>query len=196
MSVDDLLEEAKKDLIIYKHSGGGVTLSGGEPLLHPDFTGRLVSGLKEDGISVGVDTCGQVPWSSIESVLPYVDFFLWDIKHMDPEQHRKITGFSNNLILSNARAVSERNIPIYIRIPIIPDYNDSEENIRATSEFASNLSSVVEVDLLPLHHLGKARYESLHRAYPIADIPLIPDSIMQDIKRIVESYQLNCNVVG
>jgi len=196
MSVDDLLEEAKKDLIIYKHSGGGVTLSGGEPLLHPDFTGRLVSALKEDGISVGVDTCGQVPWSSIEPVLPYVDFFLWDIKHMDLEQHRKITGSPNNIILSNARAVSERNIPIYIRIPIIPNYNDSEENIRATSEFASNLSSVVEVDLLPLHHLGKARYDSLHRAYPLADVPLVPDNIMQDIKRIVESYRLNCSVVG
>jgi len=196
MSVDDLLEEVKKDLIIYKHSGGGVTLSGGEPLLHPDFTLRLVSALKEDGISVGVDTCGQVPWSSIESVLPYVDFFLWDIKLMDPEEHRKLTGSPNDLILDNLRAVSERNIPIYLRIPVIPGYNDSEENIRATSEFASNLSSVIEVHLLPLHHLGKARYDSLHRAYPLGDIPLITDSIMHDIKRIVESYRLNCSIVG
>jgi pyruvate formate lyase activating enzyme len=196
MSVDELLEEAKKDSIVFKHSGGGVTLSGGEPLLHPDYNRRLVSALKEEGISVGVDTCGQVPWSNVEAVLPYVNFFLWDIKHMDPEQHKKFTGVSNSLILSNIQAVSERNIPIYIRIPVIPGYNDSEENIRATSEFVINLSSVVEVDLLPLHHLGKARYDSLHRAYPLGNTALVPDNIMQDIKQIVTSYQLNCNVVG
>jgi len=196
MTIEELLTEAKKDATVYKHSRGGVTISGGEPLLNPEFTQELLRAFKEENINVGVDTCGHVPWTNIEKVLPYIDFFLWDIKHMNGEEHRKFTGVSNKLILSNARSVSERNVPLYIRVPVIPGYNDSEENIRATCEFARDLSSLVNIDLLPLHHLGKARYDSLNRAYPIADIPLIPDSVLHNIKRLVESYQLNCSIVG
>jgi pyruvate formate lyase activating enzyme len=196
MTVEELLAEAKGDVIFYKHSGGGVTISGGEPLLDADFTLELLRAFKEEHISVGVDTCGYVPWASIEPMLLYIDFFLWDIKHMNPEKHRKFTGVSNKLILSNARRVSERNIPLYIRVAVIPGYNDSEENIRATCEFARSLSSVVEVGLLPLHHLGKARYDSLNRPYPIANIPLVPDSVLQSMKRLVESYGLKCSIVS
>ncbi len=196
MTIEELVTEANKDSIIYKHSHGGITISGGEPLLDPDFTVNLLRRFKEEGISVGVDTCGHVPWTNIELVLPYIDFFLWDIKHMDPEQHKKLTGVSNELIISNARSVSEKHIPLYIRIPIIPGCNDSEENIRATCEFALGLSSVVEIGLLPLHHLGKARYDSLNRPYPIAGIPLIPDSVLQEMKRVVNSYGLQCSIVN
>ena len=196
MTVEELLEEAKKDIVFYKHSGGGVTLSGGEPLLNPDFNKKLLRALKEEGISVGVDVCGHVPWASIEQILPYIDFLLWDIKHMNSKKHKELTGVPNELILSNARSVSERNIPLYIRIPVIAGYNDSEENIRATCEFARGLSSVEEVDLLPLHHLGKARYESLNRAYPIANIPLIPENILQNMECLVESYGLKSSIVN
>jgi pyruvate formate lyase activating enzyme len=196
MTVEELLEEAEKDMVFYKHSGGGVTLSGGEPLLNPDFALKLLRALKEGGISVGADACGHVPWASIEQMLPYIDFFLWDIKHMNSKRHEELTGVSNELILSNARSVSERNIPLYIRVPVIPGYNDSEENIRATCEFARGLSSVVEVDLLPLHHLGKVRYDSLNRGYLIADIPLIPDSLLQHMKRLIESHGLKSSIVG
>ena len=196
MTIEELLTEVKKDIVIYKHSGGGVTISGGEPLLSPNFTKKLLQVFKEEGISVGVDTCGHVPWVSLEPMLPYIDFFLWDIKHMNPEKHERLTGASNKLILSNARRVSERNTPLYIRMPLIPGYNDSEENIRATCEFALGLSSVEEVDLLPLHHLGKARYTSLNLPYPIANIPLITDIVLQKMKRLVESYGLKSNIVG
>jgi pyruvate formate lyase activating enzyme len=196
MTVEELLEEVKKDVDLYKHSGGGVTISGGEPLLNPGFTRKLLRVFKEESIGVGVDTCGYVPWVSIERMLPYIDFFLWDIKHMNQEKHRKLTGVSNKLILSNAHSVSERNIPLYIRVTVIPGYNDSEENIIATCEFARSLSSVVGVDLLPLHHLGKARYDSLNRPYPIAGVPLVPDSVLQNMKRLVESYGMKCRIVG
>jgi pyruvate formate lyase activating enzyme len=196
MTVDELLKELKKDAVVHKHSHGGVTISGGEPLLHPKFTLGLLRTLKKESISVGVDTCGHVPWANIEAVLPCVDFFLWDIKHMNSEEHKKFTGVSNNLILSNVLSVAKSNIPLYIRVPIIPGYNDSEENIRATCEFVRNLTPVVSIDLLPLHHLGKARYNSLNRSYPIDNIPLVPNNVMQNIKRLVESYQLNCNIVG
>jgi len=196
MVVEVLVEHAKKDMVFYEQSGGGVTLSGGEPLVYPDFVGQLLQALKEEGINVGVDTCGHVPWQNFESVLAYVDFFLWDIKHMDSERHRELTGVSNELILRNARAVSERNIPLYIRFPVIPSYNDSEKNIKATCEMARGLSSLVEVHLLPLHHLGKARYDSLNRDYPIAHLSLIPDHVLEEMKQLVESYGLRCYIVG
>jgi len=157
---------------------------------------KLLWDLKEEDISIGVDVCGHVPWASIEEILPYIDFFLWDIKHMDSKKHRELTGVPNELILNNARSVSNRNIPLYIRVPVIPGYNDSEENIRATCEFARGLPSVVEVDLLPFHHLGKARYESLNRVYPIANIPLIPESALQNMEQLVESYGLRTCIVG
>ncbi len=192
MTIAQIIAEVKKDEIVFKYSHGGVTISGGEPLFDTGFALKLLRAFREEGINTGVDTCGQIPWSALEPMLPYVDFFLWDIKHMDPKKHKMLTGVSNELILSNAMAVSERHVPLYIRIPIIPGCNDSEENIRATCEFAVKLSSVVEVDIMPLHHLGKARYDSLNRPYPIANLALIPDDVIQGIKRLIESYGLKC----
>jgi pyruvate formate lyase activating enzyme len=195
MSVENLHEELCKDKVFYRHSGGGVTLSGGEVLLNPGFTGRLLRALQGEGIGVGVDTCGYVPWANIENVISCVDFFLWDIKHMDPERHKKGTGVSNDLILSNLRAVSNRNIPIYVRIPVIPGFNDSEENIKATCEFARSLQSLVEVDLLPLHHLGKARYANLDRPYPIDDLHPVPEDVIQELMLLIESHGIEARVI-
>jgi pyruvate formate lyase activating enzyme len=197
MTVAQLIAEVKKDDIIFKYSHGGVTISGGEPLFKTDFALNLLKAFREEGINTGVDTSGQIPWAALEPMLPYVDFFLWDIKHMDPEKHKQLTGVSNKLILSNAIAVSERKVPLYIRIPIITGCNDSEENIRATCEFVKNkLSSTVEVDIMPLHHLGKARYDSLNLPYPIGNLALIPDEVMQGIKHLIESYGLKCVIEG
>jgi pyruvate formate lyase activating enzyme len=196
MSVRELLEEVKKDAVIYRQSHGGVTISGGEPLFNPDFAYQLIKALKEEDINVGVDTCGYVRWKIIQQVLPYIDFFLWDIKHMNPEKHKALTGVSNELILNNARAVSERKVPLYIRVPVIPGYNDSEENIRAVGEFSRGLRSVMEVDLLPLHHLGEGRYRSLDRPYPIANVPFVPGNTLQAMKRMIESFGLKCAVVA
>jgi pyruvate formate lyase activating enzyme len=194
MTVAQLVAEVKKDEIVFKYSHGGVTISGGEPLFNAKFALNLLRAFKKEGINTGVDTCGYILWSDLEPVLPYVDFFLWDIKHMDPKQHKKLTGVSNELILSNARAVSAKGVPLYIRIPLIPSCNDSEENIRATCEFVKGLTSVVEVGIMPLHHLGKARYERLNLPYPISNLALIPDDVIQDIKRLIESYGLKCRI--
>jgi pyruvate formate lyase activating enzyme len=196
MTVAEIVKEVKKDEIIYKHSNGGVTLSGGEPLLEIDFTMELLRSLSENRINVGVDTCGYVSPRDLEMTLPYVKFFLWDIKIMDERKHLELTGVSNKLILDNLKLVSKRKVPVYIRIPVIPGYNDSEENVIATCEFAHGLESLVEIDLLPLHHLGEARYASLDRLYPIQGIPLIPAEKMQELKKLVETYGLNCSIVG
>lgn len=195
-TVDELIHEVKKDQVLYKHSGGGVTVSGGEPLLEPGFALELFRSFKQNGINIGVDTCGFVPRENIEAVLPYVDFFLWDIKHMNDNAHREFTGIHNRLILDNLSFVSDNRVPIYIRLPIIPGYNDSTDNLRAVCEFATDLSSLVEINILPLHHLGKARYTALGLEYPIDGIPLIQDEVLQEIKKLVESYGLMCNIIG
>ena len=192
MTIEQLITEVKKDEIIFKNSHGGVTLSGGEPLYKTKLALKLLQAFKQHGINTGVDTSGYVPWSDIEATIPYVDFFLWDIKHMDPKKHKEFTGVSNELILSNARSISERKVPIYIRVPIIPGYNDSKENIKAVCEFSLTLSAVTEIDIMPLHHLGKARYESLNRPYPIESLALIPDGVIEDIKNLIESFGLKC----
>ncbi len=196
MTVRELLDQVKKDGVFYRHSHGGVTISGGEPLREPGFTLELLKALKKEGIGAGIDTCGHVPLAGIEPLMPYVDFFLWDVKHLDPQKHRELTGASNDLILGNARFVSEANIPLYIRLPIIPGYNDAEENIRAACEFVRTLSSAAEVDLLPVHHLGRARYESLDLDYPIAHVPLLQEGALERIKRLVESYGLKTSVIS
>jgi len=122
MTVEELVEEAKKDMVFYKHSGGGVTLSGGEPLLDPDFTLRLLQALKERGIGAGVDTCGYVPWAAIEPMLPYIDFFLWDIKPMDSQKHRDSPGHLNSPLLQTSRPFPEQIFPFNFRVPLFLGY--------------------------------------------------------------------------
>ncbi len=129
-------------------------------------------------------------------MLEYIDYVLLDIKHMDSRRHKEITGVPNELIISNAQFISKINVPIYIRVPVIPGFTDSEENIRAISSFASSLNSLKEVHLMPIHHLGAKRYESLNRPYLIADIELIPQNTMESMKRLLESYGVICKIVG
>jgi len=195
-TVEDVIKEVKEDQVFFKHSGGGATISGGEPLIYPEYVEELAMGLKKEGINVGIDTSGYVPWSNIETVVPYVDFFLWDMKHMDPVAHKKITGVSNELIIQNLISLSKKAKPIYIRVPVIPGYNDDEKNIRQLCVLLANLDSVTEVNLLPVHHLGKQRYYSLNRDYPIENVPFISQESLDHLQKIIRSYGLKCSVVG
>ncbi len=196
MSVAELVAEARKDAVAFKYSHGGVTLSGGEPLLQPDFAVALMRALAEAGFSVGVDTCGYVPQETLRRVLPYVGYFLWDVKMVSERSHREITGVSNRRILNNLKFVCEQHVPVYVRIPLIPGFTERKDDLEAACRLVKALPSIVEVDLLPLHHLGQARYLSLGRQYPIENVPLIPEAVLREDKRLVESYGLACNIVG
>ncbi len=195
-SVKELVDVVIRDAVAYKHSGGGVTVSGGEPLLRTDFLLELFQELKKNNIHICVDTCGFTSRENIKAVLPYVDVFLWDVKHMDEAKHKEYTGESNRPILENLGYVSDRGIPVYLRLPVIPGYNDSEENIRAVCFLAKGLPSLVEINLLPLHHLGRARYLALGREYPIEGMPLIPDERLNQLKGLVASFGLKCKIIG
>jgi len=151
---------------------------------------------RKNEISAGVDTCGFTSRENIEAMLPYIDFFLYDVKHMDDLTHLELTGVSNRLILDNLSFVSDRGIAIYLRIPVIPGYNDSEENLLALCDFAKDLPSLIEIDLLPIHHLGQARYLALGREYLIEGIPPVGDKTLNEMKHQVESSGLQCKIIG
>jgi pyruvate formate lyase activating enzyme len=169
MSVAQVLEAAARDEPFYRESGGGVTLSGGEPLLQADFTLALLVALRARGIPTALDTCGHVPWAVLDRVRPHVDLFLYDVKLMDEERHRRFTGVSNRRILENLRALSERGHRIVLRLPIIPGVSDDEANVRAVTALAAGLPHLAGVDLLPYHRIGVDKYARLDRAYRLRE---------------------------
>ena len=160
-SQSELLEEGIRDRQLYENSGGGVTFSGGEPLLQAEFLREICMEFKQEGIHVAIDTALQVPWEAVDSVLPYADLFLVDYKVADSELHQKYTGAGNDRILQNLSRLAEKK-PIYIRIPVIGGVNDNEENMRQTAAFLQTLGgSVKQVDLLSYHDLGIQKSERL-----------------------------------
>lgn len=155
-----LLEQVLADLDFYG-SEGGVTFSGGECLLQAEFVANVLQLLKAKGITTAVDTCGNVPWEHIEKALPYCDTWLYDIKCADPENHRRFTGCDNRRILENLRKLGEAGARIWIRVPVIPDFNDDTAQMERIATIASSVPGVERVTLMPYHTLGKSKYATL-----------------------------------
>ena len=188
-TVDEVLKKVLADRSFYEHSGGGVTISGGEALSQPLFTLELLRRLKEEGIHTALDTTGYAPWEIVEKTIPYTDLYLLDLKHMDDERHFKTVGVHNERILDNARRLAAAGAKFQIRIPVIPLFNDSEENIRATAEFCAKElgpDAVTVVQLLPYHNLGVSKHLRISDE-PVAEATVPSDEKMQRLKEIVES---------
>jgi pyruvate formate lyase activating enzyme len=194
--VDDLVKELLKDRVFYQTSGGGVTFSGGEPLLQSGFVAQVARKLKEEGIHTILDTAGGVGWCRFEEVLPFIDLVLYDIKASDHNLHRRLTGQENDLILMNARLLAEHKVPMRIRLVLIPGLNDSPEELRARMQIVSELSSVEQVDLLPYHRYGMGKYARLGLDYPLADLPEYTDEQVAEIRQLVESFGIKVTVGG
>jgi len=192
---DDLADELLRDLPFFR-SKGGITYSGGEIFLQPvEDLVQVSSRIKRAGVSIGVDTCGHAPYEKIESLLPFVDFFFWDIKHMDAAEHERLTGQSNQLILENLKKVDARGVKSYIRFLLVPGATDSEENIRATCTFVSELENYVELHLLPLHHLGRMRYQIVGRDYPLDEMPIHTKEELEQKLEIVLEMGVNAKLI-
>lgn len=161
ITVAEAFKRLTADRMFYDTSGGGVTLSGGEPLSQADFCAELLKKLHEHSIHTAMDTCGNAPWDSFGKVIPFTDLFLYDLKHMDSKAHRIITGSGNERILDNLKRLSKTGVSIEIRIPIIPDINDSEVAIVAMGEFLRGLSNIIRVKLLPYHSYAGSKYTSI-----------------------------------
>ncbi|MBQ6248033.1 MAG: glycyl-radical enzyme activating protein [Kiritimatiellae bacterium] len=174
-----LLPLLMRDAAFYE-SGGGVTVSGGEPLLYAEAVARLFELLRGHGVRTALDTCGEAPWEAFEAVMPFTDLVLFDIKGMDPERHRENTGRDNGRILGNLHRLGERGVPVEIRMPVVPGCNDSEGEFEAAARFLARIPSVVAVRLLPYRSLARSKY----RAAGIADT--MPDEPTPD-KAFLES---------
>jgi len=169
MGADEVFEIIKKDDIFYRYSEGGITISGGEPLLFPVFLDSLFRLCRQQGIHTAVETCGYVPWQNIKDLSPRINLFLYDLKHMDQDKHNKFIGTGNKLILENLVKLDKLNPQLIIRIPVIPGFNDTVSEINEILNFIYTLKHVQEVHLLPYHNLGKSKYAALNIPYPMID---------------------------
>ena len=196
-TVKEVLDKVLKDKMFMDASGGGMTISGGEILVHPAFTTALLKAAKEAGLHTAVESCSFGSLDAIDSIYQYVDLALLDIKHMDSAKHKEYTGVPNEIILSNIKHIhNELGIETMISIPTIPGYNDSDENIAATAKFiAEELGRDVKVRLLPYHRLGESKNESLGKEMDFS-IEIPPAEHMEALKAIVESFGLTAQVGG
>lgn len=193
MSLEQVLEIVLKDELFYRNSGGGVTASGGEPTSQPEFLKKLFAACKERVIHTTLDTSGYVAWPVLEEILKYVDLVYYDLKHLDPERHREITGVDNELILSNAVMISQSNIPMVIRLPMIPGLNDSIENLKATASFVARLK-IERADILPFHTLGRKKYDCLAMTYRLGDLKPYTQEEVAEIVKTLSRCGLEVNV--
>jgi pyruvate formate lyase activating enzyme len=165
MSVEEVLREVLRDVTFYRRSGGGVTLSGGEPLAQPRFSREVLRRCKEEGLHTALDTCGCAPWPRLKEVLEYADLVLFDVKHLDAAKHREATGRDNRSILENAKRIAKFK-PLRVRVPLIPGFNDSAETVGDIVRFAEDELGGPPVDLLPYNRLGEIKFDFLDKPGP------------------------------
>ncbi|MBZ0298183.1 MAG: glycyl-radical enzyme activating protein [Anaerolineae bacterium] len=196
MTVADVMDEILRDRAFYDQSRGGVTFSGGEPLFQTDFLAELLSACKAEEIQTVVDTCGYAPQAAFDRVRQDVDLFLYDVKLMDSARHRRVTGAPNDRVLSNLRWLSAKGHRIIVRIPIIPNINDDEDNLHETARFLRTLSAVERVDLLAYHRIGVDKYDRLARTNPMPPTDAPDDSRMTEIEQLFRDYGLQVKTGG
>lgn len=168
--VEEAVAAVLEDRTFYAQSGGGCTISGGEPLLQAEFCAEVFELLRVEGIHCAIDTSGAVSWESFETVLPHTDLFLYDVKHTDERVHREHTNGPCRRILDNLERLSTCDVPIEIRIPVIPGFNADEDSMAAVGDMLSNLPNIVGVRLLP-YHLARSKYETVGHADTMPDVP-------------------------
>ncbi len=196
VTVQGIMPEILSDLPYYRRSGGGVTLSGGEVLAQPDFAEALLKECKKNGLHTAIESTANAPWQVIERILPYLDLYLLDIKHINSEKHKKFTTSGNEQILENAKKLANSGVELIIRTPVIPTFNDTPEEISAIAKFASSLKGVKEHHLLPYHRLGQDKYAGLNRTYSLSHVEPPTDEKMQSLKEIAEKYGLRVQIGG
>ena len=196
VTVGEVMEQVIKDMPYYRRSGGGVTLSGGEALGQPDFAVALLSACKEYGINTAIETTGFSQFSVIERFIPVCDLFLMDIKHTDSAKHKEFTTQPNELILENARKLAEKAKELVIRVPVIPTFNDTPEEISSIAKFARSLGTVKELHLLPYHKLGYDKYVGLKRDYPMGDLTSPTKEHMELLRKTAEKEGLEVTIGG
>ncbi len=176
----EVVDVVLRDRPFYDTSGGGVTLSGGEPLYQPDFAEAVLKLCREAGISTAVESSCATSWTVLERIRPLVDLWMCDVKHMDPVLHRELTGSDNRAILANLRRLCANGAAVLLRIPLVPGGNNDEEGLRALGAFVREVDPVEGLEIMPYHRLGEGKYERFQKEYCLADLPAATD---EDIRR-------------
>lgn len=194
VSVADVMTEVRADAAFYASSGGGVTVSGGEPLLQADFTYDLLAACRDDGISTAIETAANVAWERIAALLPMVDLVMMDIKHLDSDAHRRATGVPNVRILANAQRLGQQPQPLIVRTPIVPGVNDTPEEVAAIAAFVARLPNLLYYELLPYHPMAKSKYRSLDLDYRADDLLSPTAAHMAALAEVVASQGIPARV--
>jgi len=197
VTVEEVMDEIKKDLPYYRRSGGGVTLSGGEALCQPEFAVGLLKACQEYGIHTAMESTGFADFEVIKKYLPYLDVYLMDIKHMNSRKHEEFTTRPNELILENAGKIAKTGAHLIIRVPVIPTFNHTKEEIKDIAAFAKSLPGVKELHLLPYHRLGQDKYEGLGREYTLALLEPLSNEYMEELREAAANVSgLQCQIGG
>lgn len=187
VTVDELFAELEEDMAFYKESNGGITCSGGEPLMQAEFVSELFRKCKEKGIHTALDTSGYGDWEAFKKILPFTDLVLYDLKNMDPAKHVSLTGVEPARIWNNFERLTLMQIPICIRCPVVPGYVDDEDNFRKVAEFAARFDSVWGIEILPFHRLGEPKYLMLNRRYQLSGLETPSAELMERLNIVVRS---------
>ena len=196
ITAGEVLENVAKDMPFYRRSGGGLTLSGGEAMCQKDFALALLKGAHNMGINTAIETTANLPFETVKEFSENLDYILLDIKHTDSKKHKEFTGVSNELIMDNAIKLASIAKNLTIRVPVIPTFNDTEDEIYSIAKFASSLRGVTQIHLLPYHRLGYDKYMGLGREYKMGDLPSPSKEQMEKLKKAAESTGLNVVIGG
>ena len=197
MSVDEVLDEVEQDRPFYDNSGGGMTISGGDPLVHLEFTHMLLDGANNRGLHICVDTAGHCPWSDLEGVVKKADIILYDLKHLDSSEHERMTGVPNELILENLSKLVGSGVKVWLRIPVIPEFSDSYEYHERVSEFLLGLPGSLErIDLLAFHNWCQDKYDWLGLDWDMGRYESIDPAEIEPFIEIYEGKGLRATLGG
>lgn len=193
-SPHDIVDEAMQDIAFYENSSGGVTLSGGEVMMQTEFACETLALLKARNIHTAIETNLSMPWERIEAFLPLLDLVMFDIKHMDSATHREWTGIPNERILENARRLGAHALPLIVRTPVIPGFNDTSPAIEAIAAFAATLPALDYYELLAYNPLGADKYRCMGKPYPLKDAPMIPSASMLQFRDVAAKKGIHVRI--
>jgi len=204
MTVDEVMKEVLADRVFYDASGGGVTLSGGEPALSKDFALEILRACKRERLHTAIETCGEAPWTSLEALLPFTDMFMMDLKQLSSDKHRNATGHANDRILANAQSLARTDKPLLFRTPVVPTVNDTDDEIGQIAGFIRELvelrrkshssggdSASIQYELLPFHKMAADKYASLGKEYGAADLAPPSKEKMKHLAETAKRYGLD-----
>jgi pyruvate formate lyase activating enzyme len=196
VTVAELLAEIVKDRVFFDESGGGVTFSGGEPLLQYEFLIETLAACRKADLRTAVETTGFASWEKVNALIPLTDLFLYDLKLMDAERHRQYTGVSNARILENLRELAATAAAVTVRVPLIPGVNDDEGNIRAVAQFVADLGTVPSIHLLPFHAGASGKYHALGMTYALEGMRSPTQERLQSLAALITAYGVAVHIGG